>query len=345
MVSGPPSGQMQVIRAAGLFDRSDRGVLDIEGKGVLAALDKILSSHVAELTAHRGQRSVLLTARGRIVGGFHLFLLPSGAVRLVLGEEVRPELRSTLEKYCFLGDLLVTDRTGETAFLGLEGPRAARAIEAAGIGRPDALPAELLGLRWEEWKGVPLALTRKGETPEGGFEIWAPRSQLEELRAALLGGVHAVGGGACSAADADALRIEAGIARLAVDGTGDNFPNDLGWEDALTYDKCYVGQEIVARMRTYGQANRKLRGLLVDRNEAGVSVPRLPAPLLVEGEEAGQVTSLAPSDRLGVWVGLATVRRKYWGAGSARVGAGEEAPPCRLQDLPLVRLDVAPATS
>jgi len=177
-----------------------------------------------------------------------------------------------------------------------------------------------------------VTIIRAGETPAGGFELWVDRVSLERAREALVGAARLAGGGPADEDAAEALRIEAGIAHRGKDyGLDEVFPAEVGWEHALTYDKCYVGQEVVARMRTYGHANRRLKGFLF---ASGEDPPRTGTPIRWSGEDVGKIGSAAFSERLGRAIALGIVHRKAWGAGRLCVGedASREA---EVRDLPL----------
>jgi len=334
----PAAEERHVHGAAGLFDRSYRGVLDLEGRNVLETMNKVFSSPVTSLVPGRGQLSTILSAKGRILAGFQLFLLPSGALRMVLLEPLRESVTKAIQKYAFLSDISVLDRTREIGMVSLEGPAAARALASAAPGAQ--LPEAHLGAAQARVAGVGVVLVRSGESPEGGIDVWAPVSTLAQVWEKFAAAVREAGGGLCGHEAAEALRIEAGVARHGIDYDEENFPNDAGWDKALTYDKCYVGQEIVARMRTYGQANRRLAGLLFPPG----SSPEAPLVLTAGGEEAGKVTSVRPSTRLGRPVGLAMVKRKHWEARAGEAVGPTGALACDIVDLPIVRLD-APTSS
>lgn len=104
---------------------------------------------------------------------------------------------------------------------------------------------------------------------------------------------------------AEQARILAGRPRFGVDFGTDNFPQETGREDAISYTKgCYLGQEVVARIHYRGGVQRQLRGL---RLEARVAVP---AALRSDGQEVGRLTSLAPWPQDGAWRGLGIVHKK-----------------------------------
>ncbi len=357
--------------AAVVFDRSYRGVLDLVGKDVSGVMNRVFSSAVTSVVPSQGQLSTLLSSRGRIIAGFQLFRLeaegvshhwstapssaggddcaggarcPSGAeegegaLRLVFLEPLRESVVNGISKYAFLSDITLLDRTSEVAILSVEGRKAAQVLQPL-LGR-STLPRLLLGLVRGTIAEVPVTVVRFGESPEGGFDVWVPRSSLARVRGLLESNAREVGGGPGCPAEAEALRIEAGIAHHGRDYDEENFPNDAGWEPALTYDKCYVGQEIVARMRTYGQANRRLAGVVFPPGASS----QVPASLLVGGEEAGCVSSVAPSARLGRTVGLAMVKRKFWEARSGTVLGAMGSVEVEIVPLPIVRLDSAEAS-
>jgi folate-binding protein YgfZ len=336
MTEGDPRREEEMVRrAAAVLDRSARGVLDLASAkvDVAAFLHGIFSSAVKALSPGSGQPSCFLSPKGKLIAAFHLYSLPGGAFRMVFPEPLRDGVVKALGKYAFLGDVTVTDRTSDLAALSVEGPLAATVLETAARGAE--LPRALHEIRSLELGGVEATLVRAGESPEGGFDLWAPRSSFDSVRSRLIEAAREAGGGEAGPAAAETLRVEAGIPHHGKDYDEENFPNEVGWEHALTYDKCYVGQEVVARIRTYGHANWKLMGLVLD----GERAPPHGAALRASGEEAGKVTSGVFSSRMGRAVALALLKRKFWGAGEAAVDLAGEAVPARIVELPIVRVD------
>ena len=117
-----------------------------------------------------------------------------------------------------------------------------------------------------------------------------------------------------SAEELEALRIEAGVPKWGVDMDENTIPNEAGLEArAINYEKgCYIGQETIARIKTYGHVNRRLVQMAV----AGQSVPAHGDKLFVDGREVGQVTSATQSSRLGKSLALGYVRRQFATAGA-----------------------------
>ena len=111
----------------------------------------------------------------------------------------------------------------------------------------------------------------------------------------------------------EVLRIEAAVPQWGMDMDENTIPNEAGLEArAISYDKgCYIGQETIARIKTYGHVNRQL----VQMGLTGENVPARGDKVLAEEREVGQVTSAARSTRLGKSLALGYVRREFATAG------------------------------
>ena len=117
-----------------------------------------------------------------------------------------------------------------------------------------------------------------------------------------------------SAGTLETLRIEEAVPKWGADMDENTIPNEAGLEArAISYDKgCYIGQETIARIKTYGHVNRRLVQIAI----AGESVPARGDKILAEGREVGQVTSAIRSSRLGKPLTLGYVRREFAMAGA-----------------------------
>ena len=301
-----PAEEYAAVRGAvGLFDQSYRGVLDLVGDSVDGFLQRLVSTHATGLSRRSGQESALLSARGRLLGAFQLHRVGEERFRMVLGEPLRDGIVSALRKYAFLDDIELDDREQELAVLALAGPRSVDALDG---GR---LPGERLERVASSLADVDVEIVRASETDEDGFEIWAPRAQVEAVWAALLGRVERLGGLRVGWRAAESLRVEAGLTRYEIDYDDDGFPSEVNHGHRLTYDKCYVGQEVVARMQTYGHVNRKAFHLAPDGESELASGERIVAG----DDDAGHVTSVCDAFRAHAPRGIGMVHRKYWESG------------------------------
>jgi folate-binding protein YgfZ len=132
----------------------------------------------------------------------------------------------------------------------------------------------------------------------------------------------------------DAARVEAGVAWYGDDVDDTVILPETRLEHLVSYAKgCYIGQEVVARVKYRGHVNRALSGLVLD----GDRIPERGAKVVAEGKEIGRVTSAVRSPALGRPIALAYVRREHLEPGSAvGVDDGGAVRPARVAALPFV---------
>jgi len=157
-----------------------------------------------------------------------------------------------------------------------------------------------------------------------GVEFLAERQNLESLWQVLKGTAVAAGGGPIGYAALNALRLEQGVPWFSYDFGEKQIPHEAGLERShISYTKgCYTGQEIVERVRSRGQVNRRRVSLVFTG-----PVPGQGEQLSAEGKDAGYVTRAAFSPKLSSAIGMGYVRKESnspgtvleWQAGSATV--------------------------
>ena len=135
-----------------------------------------------------------------------------------------------------------------------------------------------------------------------GTWLWGPPARLAEARAQS----EAAGATPAGEAAYEAMRIEAGILRVGIDTDDSTIANETGCMRALNFNKgCYIGQEIVERVRSRGQVKRILTGF------AAASEIARGSRVETDGADIGRITSAAFSPGLGCWVALGYVRREH----------------------------------
>ncbi|MGE5278907.1 MAG: YgfZ/GcvT domain-containing protein [Acidobacteriota bacterium] len=253
--------------------RRDSAVLDIEGPEREAFLQGQLTQDVRDLAPGETRPTAALTPKGKLLFIARLVEMP-GRIRLLLPSASRQAALEHLRKFAAFQKVTVRDRSEELVEIALYGPGAARA----------GAPAE------------GLALAGSGEF---SAQWLLPRSRLAEAEAHL----RAAGSLELDPGSAEALRIEAGRPRFGSDIDATNLPDEAGLDAAVSATKgCYVGQEVVARRRVYGRANRRLVGYRFPDGplSAGARLRRTAAPEEEpERTEAGRVTSSGHSPRFG----------------------------------------------
>jgi tRNA-modifying protein YgfZ len=270
--------------AAGLVDRSNRGVLKITGKDRLSWLHSLTTQHLDGLTAGQSAQALVLSPTGHVE--HHLTLTDDGtAVWAHVEPGTAAALAAFLESMKFMLRVEVADLSAAAAVLTVMGPGAET---TAGLGTA----------------GLEGVLGRVSPGPFGIIDLIVARERLGDVAAEL------VRRGAVPAGmwAFEALRIAARVPRFGLDTDHRTIPHEVGWiETAVHLSKgCYRGQETVARVHNLGHPPRRLVFLDLDG-----SVDRLPAhgsPVELDGATVGFTGSAARHYELGP-IGLGLVKR------------------------------------
>jgi folate-binding protein YgfZ len=144
-----------------------------------------------------------------------------------------------------------------------------------------------------------------------GIDVFVPTAALGAVMDKLITAAKVVGGRACGWQTLETARIESGIPRYGADMNETNLAPETGIEErAISYTKgCYIGQEVIARIRTYGQVAKELRGLRFADSTKGL--PKRGDKLYQGDKEIGHITSAAASPALKSNIALAYVRREH----------------------------------
>jgi folate-binding protein YgfZ len=306
-----------------LFDLAGRGSVALSGKDRASFLHGLVTNDVKRMTPGQGCAAAFLTPKGKLL-----------AECVVLCEEERlvldtpPELAATVEtllrKYLVFNDVTIANETEETHVFHVAGDAAGNVVEdslrrSIGHGEATRLPGNLHAsvaaqFTFEEnppgaAAGGAVRIVRENRTGIEGCDLRVPSSLSTEISSSLL----SAGARLESAERLDSLRIAAGIPRWGAELTEAVLPDEAGLRERgfISENKgCYVGQEIVARIKTYGHVNRRLVRLSVS---GGLPVPG--DAVFFESEKAGTLTSVAVA--AGGGVALAFVRRERAEPGTA----------------------------
>ncbi len=299
----------QAVRgAAGLFALADRGVIEVAGEDRTRWLDGMLTNDVASLAPGSGCPALLLTRQGRIVAPFHVLCFAERFWLETARDAVAPAL-AALEKLVIADDVVLLDASPGLARLALEGPAAARVLAAA-CGAPVALePGHFAEL---EIGGASVVVAAFGFTGEPGFQLLVPTARGEEVAEALRAAGQGEGLVEGDAVSLELLRIEAGTPRFGAEIDASVLPDEARLGHAVSTTKgCYIGQEVVARVRSRDRVKHRLVGLRVEGEP-----PAPGAGLAVDGRASGEVTSAARSPRFGS-IALGYLRSEHAAPGTA----------------------------
>lgn len=275
--------------------------LVLSGRDCRTFLQNLISNDLNRTPADRGISALLLTAKGKIIARFFLYALPESygpnAFLIDTGTSPAEPIAQHLQRYRFRSQVKID--VPVWGRLRLIGPRARMSLSAFFAEEIAPLP--------------PLACFQKGEifcatqtlSGEEEFHLFLPEAQRAETKAKFLAMGEDMRPIEIGDATLETLRIEAGHPMLGIDIDDRIFPAEAGLNDSVSTDKgCYPGQEVVARIETYGHANRQLFGLAM-RNEA---VPKKSDPIFHDGKEVGWVTSVTRSPAYPTAIGLGYLR-------------------------------------
>jgi folate-binding protein YgfZ len=262
--------------------------VEVRGEDSLRWLSGMVTNTVKDLAANGGAWNFVLNAQGRILGELHVWR-EDGCFDLEIAADQYERLLSQLERFIIMDDVELRPTSavvggklsGETA-LGLAGPLAEEVLARLGL---RALPKQMTSER-AAWNGLELCVARSYGAFASHYELWAQAGEIPALWQALIeAGATAVG-----AASLEAFRVAEGIPAYGIDMAERDLPQETSQMRALCFNKgCYVGQEVVERVRSHGNVQRHLRQL-----EVFGPVPAAGTELTMDGGAvAGQITSAA----------------------------------------------------
>ena len=299
--SSPREEWVALRSGCGVFDLGWRAKLVVTGRDRIRWLNGMVSNNIRELAPGHGVYSFLLNAQGHILGDMYVF--NRGESFLIDTDRAQAEkLTQLLKKYIIMDQVVLSEAApSQVTALGVEGPQSKEVLQQAGFEPSELQPWEIEDRMWND---VAISLVR---TLQGGFMIWMPPEHASAMWEALTGaGATPVGAEAL-----EMWRIAAGIPRYGVDIRERDLPQETAQEQALNFSKgCYIGQEIVERIRSRGAVHRRFTGF----SFAG-QAPVPGTKIEHGGREVGEITSVTmlPSGKA---IGLGYLRREAGGPGT-----------------------------
>ena len=300
---------------AGLFDLGHMGEFLMTGPDALAFLQYTTTNDLSTLEPGQAKYTLLSNEQGGVIDDLIVYRNPEGEdgyTVVMNASNAERDVAWWNDVWSRREDFNVTlrDISADTGMVAIQGPTAA-AITAR------VTDTDLTTVEEFTWvnaivAGVPAKLARTGYTGEDGFEIYAENGRIGEIWDGLMDagkedGLVPVGLGA-----RDTLRLEARMPLYGQELGDDISPYEAGLGWAVNLDKGdFIGREKMVEVKANKPANRTVGFKLVGRGGS----PRTHYPVMVDGEEVGEVTSGAMSPTLGENIGLARIRREYAGVG------------------------------
>lgn len=276
------TGYEALRQGAAIIDVSARGRIRVTGEDRKRLLHAMTTNHVQEMEPGQTRYAFFLNAQGRILADVWILCLEDALI-LDVEPEVREKVFQHLDRFIIADDVTLEDITETTSEFAVEGPATVR-------------PAG--------------TVIEGGLTGQPGFRVIVPRGESPAVDAV-----------ACSLEEARTVRVENGVPRYGEDILETNLVQEIGRMDALHFNKgCYLGQEIVERVRSRGQVTKGLAKLAT----AGSKVPAAGTKVMSDDKEAGEIRSAVWSPAEGRVRAIAMLRNVMLTAALAADGAAVE---------------------
>jgi folate-binding protein YgfZ len=277
------TGYEALRERAAWFSLPGRGKIRVTGEDRARLIHAMSTNQVQGLAPGSGVYAFFLNAQGRVLADANIFALED-ALLIDCEPEARERLRDHIDRYIIADDAYVEDVTEALSATAVEGPEARSVLAAAGVSLPDQ----------------PHGIAPSGD----GYIAQTTRAAADGYW--FFGGSPALNGlPEADSAAVEAVRLEHGRPVYGVDFSDANIAHETRQMHALHFSKgCYLGQEIVERVRSRGHVNRQLVPLRIE----ATTVPERGTKVTHEGREVGEVTSAAFSPALNVVCALAIVR-------------------------------------
>lgn len=332
-----PDEYVALRQTAAVLDLSFRGRLCLTGADRMRFLHGQVTNDVQGLLPGDTTYAALVTAKGKMVSDLNIICLRDELL-IDLEPGTSGAVQQRLEQFIIADDVQVVDVAPHYGLVSVQGPKAGVVVAGAGLGLA-TLPALALG------KAVQFVDAAFGEVccvhhrrgAADGFDLYVPGAGVEAMTERLVEEAKKVDGRLAGWEALEIGRVEAGLPRFGQDMDPTNLAPETGIDArAISYAKgCYIGQEVIARIRTYGQVTKALRGLeLVDDISA---LPSRGDKLFHGDREVGYITSAIWSPALQRHIALGYVRKEHNAIGEElSVDVHGTRTPAKIVTLPFI---------
>jgi aminomethyltransferase len=302
--AGTVEEHLRTRTAAGLFDVSHMGEIDVRGPDAVAFVNRLCSNDASKLVDGQAQYSALTTPQGTVVDDLLVYRLAHDHLLLVVNAGTTEKDWNWITSHHRGESVTLRNVSAEYCQLALQGPDALSILQSL-----TDLPLNEIKyyyFRLGEVDGVESIVSRTGYTGEDGFEIYAPPEKAEQLWNRILdAGSYGAPAGVlpCGLAARNTLRLESAMALYGheIDESTTLLEANLGWICKLNKGD-FIGRDALLRQKEEG-LKRKLVGF--EMRERGIA--RDDQTVIIDGQQLGRVTSGSPAPFLRKNVGLAYV--------------------------------------
>jgi aminomethyltransferase len=306
--AGTVEEHLRTRRAAGLFDVSHMGEIDVRGKDAISFVNSITSNDVSKLIDGQAQYSALTTPDGTVIDDLLVYRFTEDRLLLVVNAGTTEKDWAWIKSHHRNEAVELKNVSADYCQLAIQGPCAIEILQPL----TDLRLSELKYYHFADGTvdGVQTIISRTGYTGEDGFEVYAAANMAERLWQKILnaGGFGSDDGVLpCGLAARNTLRLEAGMALYGheIDETTTLLEANLGWICKLNKGD-FLGRDRLAKQKEEG-VRRRLVGFEV--KERGIA--RDEQDVLINSERVGKVTSGSPAPYLKKNIGMAYVPSEF----------------------------------
>lgn len=279
---------LHLTQSAGILDFSFRGRICVLGEDRAKYLHGQLTNDINRLQPGQGCYSALCNQKGRFEADLNVHCLEN-EILLDFEPGLSELVAERLERNIVADDVELADVAPHFGLLSVQGPKSADVVADLEA----HCPTEDYAVTWSEHETLgQIYVARNSRLGSNGFDVYASENSIPAIADKLIAAAHNHGGGTAGWSAFETARIAAGIPRFGQDMTDANLVPEAGIaESAVSYKKgCYIGQEILNRLRTFAEVSRTLRRL---QFADGAAAPEVGASLELAGKSVGKVTSVA----------------------------------------------------
>jgi len=302
---GDPAAELAALRESwGVFHLPWRAKITVTGKDRARWLHNMVTNNVRDLPLNRGNYNFVLNAQGRILGDMYIYNRGESLLLDTDHTQVEP-LLTAMKRFIIMDKVEMAE--APIFAIGCCGAKAEESLAATGI---DVTGMELLEIREFPVNGLTVMIVRGPENKPGWYEVWVTMPE-HEGQGGMFGGLFP-GAQNVGVQALEWWRILHGIPQYGQDIRDRDLPQETGQTQALNFSKgCYIGQEIVERIRSRGQVHRKFVGFEFEDGPPALGKHE------AEGRTLAEITSAAaiPLSTGERNVGMGYVRREVAEAG------------------------------
>ena len=300
-ITNPAATQLTaLLHKAAISPLNETGWIRATGEDRVRWLNGMVTNSIQDLKPGKGSYNFVLSVQGRIQGDAYIFATPD-ALLIETAAAQLPGLMALLDRFIIMDDVELADVSTARSGLSIAGPEAVSLLAKLGLTVEHLAP---LDLQPTQWNSTPITIIHAHSPLISRFELWADAATIAALSQALL----AAGAINADPESLEYLRILDGTPLYGKDIRDRELPQETAQTRALHFSKgCYLGQEIVERIRSRGNVHRTFSAFRLEGD-----LPPAGSTLEAEGKQIGELTSVAAIPLQGnpIQLALGYIRRE-----------------------------------